>query len=175
VILRARALLAEVPDCGPVWCILGSELARAARFEEAEHALRKALEYSRPDKLRIPYAEMGHLFHAAGHYDQAEAWYRSSIEAAPNVAAGHIHLGGLLVRRGRLDEAEAAYRTATQCTSGCIEEAYLNLGLLLRARERFEEAAACFDESLRLDPDYRTARRALRDVTACLSELERFN
>jgi tetratricopeptide (TPR) repeat protein len=172
-ILRARALLAEVPDCGPVWCMLGSELASLARYEEAEQALRKAIEHSRSDKLRIPYAEMGRLFEATGEYDQAEVWYRRSIEAAPDAAGGYIQLGGVLARLGRADEAEAAYRRATRCGSGCIEEAYLNLGLALCARERFGEAAVCIEESLRLDADYREARRARKNVTACLRELER--
>ena len=129
--------------------MLGQGLTGVTRYEEAELALKNAIEHARPDQLRIPYTEMGHLFKAAGDYHRAEAWYRRSVEAAPDVAGGHIYLGGILAWQGRLDEAEAAYRRATRCDSGCFEEAYLNLGFVLIARERFEEAAVCLEEALR--------------------------
>jgi hypothetical protein len=44
----------------------------------------------------------------------------------------------------------------------------LNLGFVLRAQERFEEAADCFREVIRRDPGYRAAKKALRDVERCL-------
>ena len=74
----------------------------------------------------------------------------------------------MLAKQGRLHDAEDTHRKAVACTRGCIDEAYLNLGLILRARERFAEAAECFREALRRDPDYRAARRALRDVELCI-------
>ena len=44
------------------------------------------------------------------------------------------------------------------------QSGYLNLGPVLCARERFREAADCFRETIRIDPENRTARRASRDV-----------
>ena len=44
----------------------------------------------------------------------------------------------------------------------------MNLGLVLLAQERFEEAAECFREAIHLDPGYRAAKKALRDVEQCL-------
>ncbi len=76
----------------------------------------------------------------------------------------HIYLGGVLARSGRLKEAETAHRAAIRCTQGCRDKAYLNLGLVLRAQERYEEAATCFEQALKLDPKYVAARKALRDV-----------
>ena len=37
-------------------------------------------------------------------------------------------------------------------------------GLVLRAQQRYEEAASCFEQALELDPKCDTARKALRDV-----------
>jgi tetratricopeptide (TPR) repeat protein len=62
----------------------------------------------------------------------------------------------------------SAPRVAIACPEGCIDEAYFNLGLVLRSRERFEDAAECFREAIRLDPEYRAARRALFDVEHCI-------
>jgi tetratricopeptide (TPR) repeat protein len=78
-----------------------------------------------------------------------------------------VYFGAVLARSGRLRDAEGVHRRATGCRAGCIDEAFLNLGLVLRAQERFEEAAGCLREALRRGPQYRAAREALRDVERC--------
>jgi len=171
-ILRARAFLEVFPTFGPAWVRLGVALTDVARYEEAEQALLKAIEYCPPEKRRIPYGDMGDLFKASGDYDRAEHWYHKAVEAAPDHAGPYIYLGGLLALRGRLGEAEAVHRRGTLCNRGCVDEAFLNLGLDLRAQGRFAEAADCFEEAIRLDPDYRAAKWALRDVLACLRATE---
>ena len=55
-------------------------------------------------------------------------------------------------------------RPRRPATEGCLDEAYLNLGLILLTQERFEEAAECLREAIQRDPGYRVARKALRDV-----------
>jgi tetratricopeptide (TPR) repeat protein len=111
---------------------------------------------------------MGHLFRAAGNYELAATWYRKAIDADPIDATYRIYLGAVLAKQGRLHEAEEAHRAGVGCAEGCIDEAYLNLGFVLRAQERFREAAHCFREAIRLDPAYRQAQRALRDVERCM-------
>jgi tetratricopeptide (TPR) repeat protein len=164
----ARRYLLDYPEHGPGWLLLGIALVELARYEEAEQALAKALELCPPDKRQIPLGHMGHLFMAGGDFDQAAAWYRKAVEADPDDATYHIFLGGVLAKQGRLHDAEEAHRAATGCAEGCIDEAYLNLGFVLRAQDRYREAAECFQEAIRLDPEYREARRALRDVELCL-------
>jgi tetratricopeptide (TPR) repeat protein len=161
---RAREFLKEFPEGGPAWKILGSALIDLARYPEAELAIKKALSLCPPEKLWIPLAEMGHLSKARGDYKSAAAWYRQAIDAVPREASGHIYLGGVLAKSGRLKEAEASHRAATRCIEGCRDEAFLNLGLVLRAQERYEEAAECFERALELDPKYAAAKKALRDV-----------
>jgi tetratricopeptide (TPR) repeat protein len=164
----ARCYLADRPDHGPGWLLLGIALVELARYEEAEQALAKAIELCPSEKRQTPLSHMGHLFLEAGDYDQAAAWYRRAIEADPGDATYHVYLGAVLAKQGRLHEAEESHRTAIGCPEGCNDEAYLNLGLVLRAQERFEEAAHCLREAIRLDPEYRAAKRALRDVLRCI-------
>src|SRR5262245_62165740 len=140
-VLRARLLLNHFPTFGPVWCMLGDALTSLGRHEEAEQALANAIEHWEGANLRLPYTAMGHLFEVAGDGDKAAEWYRRAIGEAPSHASPYIHLGLLLHGRGRLGEAEATFRTATRCSEGRVDEAYLNLGLALRSREKFEEAA----------------------------------
>ncbi len=163
-----RQYLRDFPDHGVAWMTVGTSLVEVARYEEAEQAFAKAIEYCPPEKLQYPYSQLGHLFDRAGDHQQAAAWYSRAIESAPDDATFRIFLGAILATQGRFTEAEEAHRTALACSKGCIDEAYLNLGFVLRARERFAEAADCFREAIRLDPDYRAARRALRDVERCL-------
>ncbi len=163
-VAQARLFLSEYPECGPAWKILGSALTELACHSEAEQALKRALSLCPPDKFWIPLSEMGHLYKARGEYKTAAAWYRQAIEAVPEEAGSYIHLGGVLAKSGRLKEAEAAHRAAVCCQQGCQDEAYLNLGLVLRAQERYDEAAECFERAIELDPKYAAARKALRDV-----------
>ena len=51
-----------------------------------------------------------------------------------------------------------------KCKTGCIDEAFSNLGLCLRALERHAEARTCFKRAIALDPHYRAAKVALADV-----------
>ena len=171
-VLRARAFLAVFPTYGPAWHRLGKALSNIARYEEAEQALLKAIEYCPPEILWAPYGAMGHLFKASGDYGRAAEWFRRVIETDPDDAGGYIFLGAVLALQGRLAEAEEVHRRATQCAGGYLDEAFLNLGFVLRAQERFTEAAECFEEAISRDPDDRDAKRALRDVTACMTEPE---
>lgn len=169
MITLARDFVAEHPDCGPAWKILGTALAEMAEYRAAEEALRRAIALCPPESLWVPLAEMGHLHKAQGSYRPAAAWYRKAIEASPDEASGHIYLGSLLARAGRPSEAEAEFRAATECKMGCIDEAFLSLGLVLRSIERYEEAAECFKKAIELDPKYKEAKVALRDVVQAIA------
>ena len=163
-----RRYLTDYPEDGLVWYLVANALIEMTRYKEAEQANAKAIEFCPPGKTQIPLAQMGHLHQEAGDYDQAAEWYQKAINADPIDASYFIYLGALRAKQGRFSEAEEAFLAATHCIDGCINEAYLNLGFILRARERFEEAAECFREAIRLDPEYRAAKVALRDVERCL-------
>jgi len=163
-IVLARELVALAPDLGPAWNLLGRTLVSLARYREGEAALRRAIALCPPERSRIPLAEMGHSYEGQGRCRLAARWYQRAIDADPDHAGSRIHLGGVLARMGRLHEAEVVHRAATQCERGCIDEAWLNLGLVLRALERYDEAAECLEKAIELDPRYREAKAALRDV-----------
>ena len=158
----------DYPESGIAWFRLGRELSELSRFGEAEEALRKAVELSPASKLVFVLCAMGELFQHKGDDESAERWFRQAISDSPDDAQGYIYLGGMLARLGRLDEAEEVHRKGTLCKTGCIDEAFLNLGYVLRAKERYAEAFGCFDRALALDPKYKSARVARRDVARVL-------
>ncbi len=165
---RARRLLDDFPEFGQVWKILGSALIDLARYEDAEAALLRAIAFCPLNRLWVPRSEMGRLRALRGDYDGAEFWFRQAIEAAPERAEPRVDLGGLLARSGRLAEAEAVLYAAVWCREGCQDEAWLNLGLVLRALDRLDQAVESFETALKLNPKHRGARRALRDVRQTL-------
>ncbi|HEY2155653.1 MAG TPA: tetratricopeptide repeat protein, partial [Isosphaeraceae bacterium] len=150
-IARARRFLTDYPDFWPALVILGSALTDMANYDEAREVLESALTHCPPESLRLPLCQIGHHYKFRGDYEHAAAWYQRAIDAAPDHASGYIFLGAALALQGRLDEAEGAHRAATDCARGCIDEAYLNLGLVLRAQERLVEAAECFAHAIELD------------------------
>ena len=162
-----RAFVRDNPEFAAAWMLVAEALTDLARYEEAEQAYAKALEHMSADGKRLALAGVGHLFRAAGDYEQAASWYRKAIEAAPTNAAYRVYLGAILAKQGRLHEAEEVHRTALTCEEGDISEAYLNLGSVLRSRDRFADAAECFRAALLLDPDYEEAKAALNDVLGC--------
>jgi tetratricopeptide (TPR) repeat protein len=163
-----RRLLADYPDFWPAWMEVGRALVDLGRYEEAEQAFAKVLEHCSPEARQLPHSQFGHLFLEAGDYNQAAEWYRKAVEAAPGDEKYLIFLGAVLAKQGRFHEAEEAHRAAIECGGDCLYEAYFNLGLVLRARERFGQAADCFREAIRLHPEFPLARRALRDVERCI-------
>ncbi|HUE71375.1 MAG TPA: tetratricopeptide repeat protein [Pirellulaceae bacterium] len=167
-ILLGYRLVRRFPEFGPGWLFLGQQLCELARYEEAEGALLRALELMAKENRWGVLKLLGDLFREAGNYAKSADWYRKQTEEFPHDATGYIMLGAVLAKSGQFDEAATMHRRGTQCEIGAIDEAHLNLGLVLRAQERFSEAAECFREAIRRDHDYEDAKVALCDVELCL-------
>ena len=73
-----------------------------------------------------------------------------------------------MAKQGKFSEAKKYHKKAIKVASDVPDEAYYNLGLILRAEERFEDACECFDKALELDPDYTIAKEARSDVLKVL-------
>jgi len=49
-----------------------------------------------------------------------------------------------------------------------VDEAYFNLGLILRAEGLYEQALDAFTQAINIDPQYRIAKLTKRDVAAAM-------
>ncbi len=172
VTLLSREYLLLKPQSWIAWHDLGSALWPMAHYAEALKALRQARKYCPKNHRHYVEAAFGHLYKRWGKYKLAARWYQKMIDATPDDATGYIFRGAALARLGSLREAEAMHRAATACSEGCIDEAYLNLGLVLRAQERSGEAAESFRKALELTPDYQEALNGLADVEHVLANLD---
>jgi len=171
-IRSARQFLHDFPYDEEAWSILGRALADADRCEEAQQAFANAIEFASKYRKSGAYVAMGDLCYRSGNLTEAAAWYGRALREAVENATYHNRMGWLLARQGRLHDAEVCFRLASECEQGNVEEGIFSLGLVLRSQERFAEAADCFRKVLLADPEYRPARRALRDVEKCIELTE---
>lgn len=139
------------------------------RYDDAERVFDLLL--SQNEHQVLVCQGMGRVCRQRGELVKAADWYERAAEQDPDDAANHILRGGALARNGNLEAAEACHRRATLCIRGDRDEAFLNLGLVLRGQDRLFEAAECFRSALEICEDYDDAARALHDVQTAMSLL----
>lgn len=169
-VLLAQRWLEDHPDDLCVMHIYAEMLYKLTRYDEAIRVYTDAIETFEDQRWGI-YNQLGHLYRYCGDFPKSEYWYRKATKEDPNEASSFIFLGSIQARQGNLKAAEGSHRKATECPEGCIDEAYQNLGLVLRGQGRFADAADCFRKALEIDPEYDDATHALEDVTQVLKLL----
>lgn len=166
----ARAHLALYPTDERVWLILGRALGELSRFAEAEAAFERAS--SQENLRKFVYTARGHMEQRRGNYLEAERWFSEAIVAHPEPTYVHVFRAVVTGRRGDLKLAEQRYREAIAVCRAedddALDEIYANLGGVLVAQERYDEAAECFERALEIDPDYEFAKIRLKDVRKLL-------
>lgn len=140
-----------------------------AECSQAMRAIRRAIALRKGDRqlLGIAFRQIGKLFDAKGDLRTAAVWYRRALRANPK-RDSYIFLGHVAFKQGRLKQAEAYYRKAIRHPAGCADEAYFNLGGVLVAKRHYREAVRCYRQALKIDPEYRIAKKRLRDTELAL-------
>lgn len=140
------------------------------RYEDAIRVYEDALARTEGDGRWAIYNQIGHMYQYWGRPGEAEPWFRRAIETEPDEIASYVFLGACQARQGKLEEAEETHRAATERKeSSLLDEAYHNLGLVLRGQDRLAEAAECFRTAVALDPRYAAAAEALDDVERAMA------
>ena len=171
VITLAPLWLEKNPDDVLVIYNYAEMLYKMTRFDEAQRLLLDAIDRFEEARWTF-YSQLGSLFRYRGNLPSAEQWYQKAIEERPDDAGGYVFKGAVQARQGKLHEAEATHRRATQCSEGAIDEAYQNLGLVLRGQGRLLEAAECFQKAIEMDADNYDAIEALQDVKSALALID---
>ncbi len=144
------------------WGQLATSLEELARYEEAEHALENLLRVSPRRRWSVAYRQLGWLWKTRGNQVRAAGWFQKAIDLDPS--NGLLGLGTCMARQGDYAAAKRCQRRAIRFAVGCTDEAYLNLGYVLRAERRYPEARECFERAIELDPCYADAKLARKDV-----------
>jgi len=168
----SREFLHDFPKVDFGMVLQGIFLYELERYEEAEQVLQAAVQELSTELKPYGYLELGNLFRKKGDCGSAEKWYRQAIELDPNDAGKYNFLGVVLAKKEDFQAAEEAHRQGTKCTKGAIDEAYLNLALVLRTQERYKEALESIEQALDLTPDYPEAFIVKKDLEKTLAYLQ---
>ena len=156
---RALAAWRELAASHPtrnVFLRLANCAKELGRTDEAEQAFKRAVEID--DHAASALAGLGILAIDRRDYEAAEGYLREACKVEED--PGNFTLLGVALKNlGRDLEAENSYRNAIRIEPK-YEEAYFNLGVLLRD-DRPAEAQALFRTALDLDRDYAAAHREL--------------
>lgn len=129
------------------------------RTGEAERLARRLVQQA--PNLAAAHNAAGVAAYLTGRQEAAEAALARAIELDPLAAEYHSNLGSVYKAQSRLARAEAAYRRCLALYPEGREKALFNLGSVLFALERDEEAADCFRQALTLVPGYAKALNEL--------------
>jgi len=144
---------------------LGMLLLDLGRVDQAVAELNKAVDLD-PHRGDT-YFHLGTALAEARRWDGAVAAYRKAI-AQPSLTVtdyAHQNLGLALFHLGRFREAEDALRFALSVDPD-LQAAYYNLGLVLTAEKRQDEAKAFFRRARQLAPESPFGRAAVERLKA---------
>ena len=148
--------------------LAGHELT-FCRYQEARDAIDRAEQLCPPKAMKWVLAQRGHLSERLGDFDTSERHHLAAHELDPDNATYLIYAGSAAFKAGNTDRAIELATRATQCPTGSIDEAYLNLGGYLLALRRYAEAQDCYVRALELDPNYGIAQTRLEDISRILA------
>ena len=144
---------------------LGMLLLDLGRIDQAVAELKKAVDLD-PHRGDT-YFHLGTALAEARRWDSAVAAYRKAI-AQPSLTVtdyAHQNLGLALFHLGRFREAEDALRFALSVDPD-LQAAYYNLGLVLTAEKRPDEAKAFFRRARQIAPESPFGRAAVERLKA---------
>jgi len=126
--------LALDPTSESVQGLYGSYLTRTLQFEEAVHAMDRALAIN--PLASGPQANLVIALAWLGHNERLEVECREMLELNPLSAAAHVCLGHLHMAALRFSDAVSAFESAVENTAGSVP---LFIGLLGYAHARADD------------------------------------
>jgi Tfp pilus assembly protein PilF len=105
---------------------------------------------------------LGWTYHIQGDTQAAIAECKRAIEVDPSFGNPYNDIGAYLIDLGRYDEAISWLEQAIRAPRYEPRHfPHFNLGRVYLAKGMFLRARQCFQESLRIEPDYALARQAI--------------
>ena len=159
-----REALELEPNYAPALAGMGAAMFQLQRYEDAVDTLGQALaiDADLPEASSL-YCLMGRAQHELGYPEEAAEQFERCLALDPRAAEALDHLALLRFRAKRHEEALDLYRRLVEARPAAAGT-HANIGIVLIALERYDEAVRSLERSLALDPGQEMAKRAIADA-----------
>ena len=149
-VIRLEESLQTFPSSSRLWFALGFANFKLDKNEEAERALRKAIELD--PKFAPAFAYLGLIRAKTGAYGEAISLYESGLRADPKLAVvHHLIADSMLKQNGDPRAIETHLRQAVEMDP-TFTLARLSLGKLFMRAQRWADAVSELEQVIKLDP-----------------------
>lgn len=155
------------PDDSYAWYMYGDALRVVGRRIESEQALLRALELVPESKRAYVLCRLARLYDDMGRHTEAERYFLEVTSDPEWKDLGWLWImrGTNLACLGEFRLAEKCHRKATELKEVDVDEAWLNIGLVLRAQAKYADAANALRKCLELDPSCAIAEKSLKSMS----------
>ena len=134
----------------------------------------RAAELYRQSLAVFPTAEahtfLGWTYHFQGKVEDAIEECKRAIAVDPDFGNPYNDIGAYLISLKRYDEAVSRLERATKALRYEPRHyPYFNLGRVYMAKGMINRARECFQQALRIEPDYTSARQAIESIRRMLN------
>lgn len=149
----ARQALAQFPENPMAWRELFASLGARHRFEEAEAAFAKAMQYT-PIIPETLLSRAWYLGEIKGKWEEAAVICRTLVRDWPRFAWGWDKLGAACEKLKKWEEAATAYREGlgVEAKENMKPQKYAGLTRSLSRLDRHREAEGAYRDWIRLEP-----------------------
>jgi len=151
------AAIQKFPKEEQVYFLQGSLYEKQKKYDDAEKAFRRALEFQKDDPAVLNY--LGYMFAARGtHLDEAEAMVSKAVQADPTNGAYLDSLGWVYFKQNKLDLAEEYLKKAAifVITDPDIHD---HLAELYFKTKRYDDARTEWNKSIQLSTEQEDINR----------------
>jgi Flp pilus assembly protein TadD len=148
-----QKLIRDDPGKPEAFHRMGVIADRQHRFEEAQRYFSEAVRID-PTNAGV-LNDLGYCFYLQGKLEKAASAITKAVCLQPGNSRFHNNLGLVYGHQGRIPEAFAEFKFG-----GGESDAYYNLAFVHAAQNQFEDAKACIERTLILNPSHAQALRA---------------
>lgn len=152
------------PNNAPALCSKGTIMHERGMMDEAMALFRQSVKMD--PGLAEPHFRIGSLYEVdRGDDADAEPEYRTALALDPNYLQAHFSLGNILLRQHKYDEAITEFQNVLNLDANHPEALY-NMAVCYTFKGDNQNAIACAQGALRLNPDFGPAQQLLQRLGA---------
>lgn len=150
-VIRLEESLQSFPSSSRLWFALGFANFKLDKNEEAERALRKAIDLD--PKFAPAFAYLGLIRARTGSYSEAIPLYESALRADPKLAVVHHLIADAMLKQNTDARVIEAHLRQSVEMDPTFTPARLSLGKLFMRFHRWTDAVSELEQVVKLDPN----------------------